>query len=116
MLAETDASSLIAQETEFESVGSFERTVLHNDFGILLINVRSIRQNKLSLELFLSLFKNKLKLIVCTEVWLTSFAGRFVDIEGYEVCSNGSEINRADGVLIYVDISIRHEFVAAGWG
>lgn len=79
------------------------------DLLILHFNIRSIHRNIELLEAYLSTITKKPDLIFCSEAWLNTDKG-FDEIEGYIRYSNNSTLNRADGVILYVNHNLKHQF------
>ena len=105
------ANSLNINESEIEKIvekisdiNTF--TVNKNDFLIMHINIRSICGNILHLCTLLDNLLIKPDILVCTEAWLTTCYG-FIDLSEYNYYTNESQLNKADGVVIYIKEGIK---------
>ena len=65
------------------------------------MNIRSIGGNFLHLCTFINSLIITPDIIVCSEAWLMNCNG-FIDMQGYSYHSNNSQLNKADGVVVYI--------------
>ena len=77
-------------------------------FKMILINIRSLNANLSKLEVFIKNIKNKPDIIACTETWLLPI-DKYHNIEGYNIYYNSSQINKADGVAMYIKKDLLHK-------
>lgn len=102
-------SELIQSEYVFENSIEFNENVIfqYNDLFILHLNIRSVTNNIELLEAYLHNFQTKPDIIYCSESWLMHLKG-FIDIDGYNMYTNESTLNRADGVVVFVSNKLSH--------
>lgn len=72
---------------------------------ILHVNVRSIDKNFELLNILIEKMNSKPNIIVCSETWKINSLSLY-KIEGYNAFYNQSYLNKADGVLMYVEDNI----------
>lgn len=58
--------------------------------------------------MFINSLNNKPSVIVCSETWIINHVNSF-NLTGYKNFYNGSKINKADGVVLYIRNSINQE-------
>lgn len=78
------------------------------NLGIFHVNIRSIAKNLDELNVFLHQFERKFDIIVLTETFklpdITLFA-----LPGYSMLYNWGEINRNDGVIVYMRENVKFD-------
>ena len=72
----------------------------HNCF-ILYVNIRSLNNNLEKLELLLNRLRRKPTVIVCTETSMFQRIGLY-NLLGYNLQYNESNIQKSDGVILYI--------------
>lgn len=78
------------------------RNINNNDFFTLLHqNIRSLSKNKNELEILLSQIGLNFDCIVLTESWKIQNKD-FFNMSGYEIFYNNGNINKSDGVIVYL--------------
>lgn len=88
-------------EENYNDLDALNNCLNNTHLLILHLNVRSLNSNFESLEIFIDNLSVKPDVIVCTETWLLPcFA--FFNLKDYCVHYNHSNINKSDGVVIYV--------------
>lgn len=101
----SDQDLVFTDETVVPSVEELNKKLGAKDLNIVLINVRSLNKNFNNLEIFIDRFAQKPDVIVCTETWLLHDY-KFFQLPDFNTYYNNSTINKADGVLIYINKNI----------
>ena len=83
---------------------------INKDFIILHLNVRSLNANIENLEIFLSKMNKAPSIIVCSETWFLP-CPQYHNLNNYIMYYNNSQINKADGTVIFVKNDIKHSSV-----
>ena len=99
---EPDYSCVIESELEFHDTQSLNRVVCNKDFNILYVNIRGLKTNFKNLEVFIEMLCTKPDLIVCSESRYLEFFELY-NLTNYKLHYNHSYINKADGVVVYVN-------------
>lgn len=94
-------------ENEICDVNSFNSINLKNNLIIMHINIRSLNKNMNNLNIYVKRLHHKPHVIVCTETWNIGYHNMF-HLENYDTYYNHSSINKADGVIMFVDSSLNH--------
>ncbi len=95
-------------EEIFTDLYNLNNTLPNNNFFMVHLNVRSLNTNFNKLELFIEHLVIKPDIIVCTETWLLS-CYTFFEMNDYNIFYNSSNNNRADGVVLYIKKSLKHD-------
>ena len=93
--------NLYQQERIYDDFEAFNKHRNNNENLILYLNIRSLNANFDKLEILIKNLKIKPYVIVCTEVWqLAHF--HYYKINDYNIYYNQGDINKNDGVVIYI--------------
>lgn len=92
------------------SVGDFNArfSSLANNFRIFHLNIRSLSENIGQLVVFLKQFTTEFDVIVLTETFKIHDLGIF-SLSGYSMIYNNGDVNKNDGVVIYIKNYIRFQ-------
>lgn len=101
-MCEPDYSCVIESELEIQDVHSLNSVVCSKDLNILYTNVRGLKTNFKHLEVFIEMLTVRPDFIICSESWYLEFF-EFYNLPNYKIYYNHSHINRADGVVIYIN-------------
>ena len=97
-LDDNHKQELILQENEVFNKTDFD------DLSVLLVNIRGLQTNHKNLELFIKNFSHKPDIIVCTETGILPCHNLYnLNDYNYGTYYNQSKINKADGVLVYIN-------------
>ena len=99
---DNEISNIIKKEIECSNTRILNFNFKNHKFIILYANLNA---NHDKLELLVNRLLNKPSVIVCSETWRPHQGGLY-QISGYKLYLNGSEINKADGVAVYMRNSI----------
>lgn len=98
----------IPMENISDDVLSFNQLVKPNgEDTILCVNIRSLNENFNKLQILLYQFEIKPIIIVCTESWDIANLN-FFQLNGNETYYNNSNINRADGIVVYIKKKLKY--------
>ena len=86
-----------------------------NEFLIMHVNIRSINGNFLHLSTLLDSLIIKPDILVCTEAWLMS-CYEFINLQNYSYYTNESQLNKADGVVLYIKEGIEESTTIENYG
>lgn len=88
---------------------------LQENFKLFHINIRSISKNFDELSIYLSQFLIKFDIIVLTETYVVHDLSIF-SMKGYDVLYNKGNVNKNDGVIIFIksNIEYTHNIVNVG--
>lgn len=78
------------------------------DLRLIHLNIRSIAKNIDELKVFLHQFESKYDIIVLSETFKIYDINLF-NIKGYRILYNGGEVNKNDGVVVYVGEDLKYE-------
>lgn len=92
---------------EYEDIISKDSS--KNSFRVFSHNVRSIARNMDELEVVLEQFEEKFDVVVLTETFNVHNTDIF-KLSGYNLIYNEGNINKNDGVIVYVRDSLKHDF------
>lgn len=100
--------SLQLKERVYDDLETFNRDNNNNNNDTILhINIRSMNANFEKLRILLRSIKIKPCVIVCTEVWkLTHYL--YYRIKDYKIYYNYGNINKNDGVVVYIRENVTH--------
>ena len=98
----------IKTETIPETIENYNYVTKQNSnfIEVMMINIRSVNKNFNSLLVFLKTLERKPDVIVCSETWKL-LCPNYFNVEGYNFYYNQSHINKADGVVVYVNSNLR---------
>ncbi|KAL7307648.1 hypothetical protein TKK_0000332 [Trichogramma kaykai] len=107
----------LSQEIVFNNVKELNSNSAFRDSDVFVIhtNIRSARKNVTNFEAVLDTFKTKPDIIICSEAWLTE-CNNFTDLTGYIGYDNGSRINKADDVIMYVKNDLCYNVINEQYG
>lgn len=91
----------IKQEKIVHNMNSLNKFIQLNKEIIMYVNIRSINANYEKLQVLIESLDVKPFVIVCTETRILEYSGYFC-LRGYKLYYNNSQINIADGVVIYI--------------
>lgn len=94
-------SGFSQMECEFNSMDAFNKNICQQSNLIACINIRSLNKHFEELEAFIDSLVIKPCVIVCTETWNVQSTSLF-KLQGYNIYYNEGEINKADGVAMYL--------------
>lgn len=92
---------LIEKEISINSITKLNKHLKISNEIILCVNIRSLNANFHKLLVFINSLKVKPCIIVCTETWKLEHY-TFFKIDDYKMYYNDSNINKSDGVIIYI--------------
>jgi hypothetical protein len=103
------------QERVYNDLETFNKERNTNNNLILYLNIRSMNANFAKLQILVESLKIKPYVIVCTEVWKISHY-QYYKIKDYNIYYNYGNINKSDGVVIYIRQNIKHsnEIITVG--
>lgn len=103
------------QERVYRDIETFNKERGNNNSLILYLNIRSLNANFEKLQLFIKGLKIKPDVIVCTEVWKLIHY-QYYKMKDYKLYYNHGDINKNDGVVVYIRENIEHtsDTVVAG--
>lgn len=101
-MCEPDYSCVIESESELQDIHSLNSVVCSKDLNILYINVRGLKTNFKNLEVFIEMLTSRPDIIVCSESWCLEFF-EYYNLSNYKIYYNHSYVNKADGVVIYIN-------------
>ena len=81
-----------------------------SNFIVMNYNIRSFAANSTGFAAFLDTLKNRPKVLILTETWMTTDLTNYSNIDGYNACHTVRKHRRSGGVSIYCseDISMSH--------
>lgn len=91
------------------NINEFNNASLHTDLKFFHMNIRSINKNMDELSVFLSQFDTKFDLIILSECWKVYDLGIF-HINGYDLIYNEGNINKNDGVIIFIRCNLEYNY------
>lgn len=94
-------------ETEFCTLDRLNESILSYNWLILYVNVRRLNVNVSLLESYIASLSFQPQIVVCSETWVLENPAMF-KIENYNIYYNHGNINRADGVVIYIRNDVEH--------
>ena len=92
---------LIQEQTVYNDLKSLNRDFKTTDNPILYLNIRSLNAYFEKLQVLIKRLKIKLYVIVCVETWKLDHY-KYHNLSGYKLYYNHSNINKSDGVVVYV--------------
>ena len=110
-------NSISDKEIIFKDVSSLNDSFIdYNDsLKILHVNIRSLNSNLVHLQTLVERLKVKPSIIICSEAWLLNCT-EFGDLTGYLCFSNNSIINKADGLLMYINDKLQTDTIVEEYG
>ena len=96
-----ELENLVQKECECSDIKSLNVYLKKHNCFILYVNIRSLNNNLDKLELLLNRLRRKPTVIVCTETWMLQHIGLY-NLPGYNLRYNESNINKSDGVILYI--------------
>ena len=102
-----EIENLVQKECECSDIKSLNVYLKKHNGFILYVNTRSLNNNLEKLELLLNRLKRKPTVIVCTETSMFQHIGLY-NLPGYNLRYNGSNINKSDGVILYIKNDIKN--------
>ena len=106
----------VNKETETTIVKNFDDKILADNNKYLNVfhsNIRSIAKNLDELLVFLNNICIRYDIIILSETWVVDNIDLF-NLEGYKLCYNEGNVNKNDGVIVYIrgDINMSYEIHA----
>lgn len=95
---------IFEEETVINDICDIKSTLINNE-SILYVNIRSLNKNFNKLEIILHKMSVRPLAIICTESWNVEVL-EYYNLNGYNIYYNESKINKADGVVLYVNNSV----------
>lgn len=95
-------------ELELDDVKYFNNINVTNTCLVMHVNIRNMSKNFNEFEIYIKRLQHRPHVIVCTETWYWEHYNIF-QIDNYNTYNNNSTVNKADGVIIFVDA--RHSIV-----
>ena len=90
------------KECECSDIKSLNVYLKKHNYFILYVNIRSLNNDLEKLELLLNRLTRKPTMIeLCTETWMLKHNGLY-NSPGYNLQYNKSNINKSDGVILYI--------------
>lgn len=80
------------------------------NFGIFVLNIRSLRKHYDELCIYLQSLKQTYYLIILTEVWIKSGEEDKYQLPGYDMLLQPRPDGRAGGVCVYVEATMRYSY------
>ena len=99
---DNEIENLVQKECDCSDIKSLNAYLRRHNGFILYVNIRSLNNNLDKLELLLNRLKRKPTVIVCTETWMLQHIGLH-NLPGYNLRYNESNINKSDGVILYIN-------------
>lgn len=96
---------ILSEEISCADLKTLNENFCNKDSLILHINVRSLNANYNKLRIFIDCLKTKPCVIVCTETWYLNYY-KYLALSGYKIFYNNSNINKSDGVVVYIEDSV----------
>ena len=96
-----EIENLVQKECECSDIKSLNVYLKKHNCFILYVNIRSLKNNLEKLELLLNRLRRKPIVIVCTETWMLQYIELY-NLPGYNLRYNESNINKSDGVILYI--------------
>ena len=96
-----EIENLVQKECECNDIKSLNVYLKKHNCFILYVNIRSLKNNLEKLELLLNRVRRKPTVIVRTETWMLQHIGLY-NLPGYNLWYNESNINKSDGVILYI--------------
>lgn len=94
------------REERITGIQGLEGEVAAEKIRILHLNIRSIGKHYHELLVLLRKFNNLPDVIVATETWSVNSLGLYL-IDNYDIFCTSSETTRADGVIVYINKSLK---------
>ena len=92
-------------EIEIPDLQSVNKYLISDDLIIVTINIRGMKTNFEKLELMIDTLQTKPDVVICTETGrLPCF--QYFKLDGYKNYYNHGNINKSDGVMIYIRINL----------
>lgn len=104
---EIQRDTIVSEEVCMD-IRALNKNFNENDDLILYLNIRSINANFASLEIFVESLISKPFYICCSEAWVIDNPN-FFQLNGYNMYYNESDLNKADGVVVYIKDCIIEE-------
>lgn len=99
--------NIISIEKHYNCLSKLNQAFVSNNVIILHVNVRSLNANHQNLEILINSLHTKPDVIVCTETWKLEYY-KYYKLADYTIYYSHGNINKADGVVIYVKSTISH--------
>ena len=96
-----EIENLVQKECECSDIKCLNVYLKKHNCFIFFVNIRSLNNNLEKLELLLNRLRKKPTVIVCTETWMLQHIGLY-NLPGYNLRYNESNINKSDGVILYI--------------
>lgn len=109
-----DEYEIFEEEMVINDICDIRGTLIEKE-SILYVNIRSINKNFNKLEIILQKMSIKPLAIVCAESWNVEVL-EYYNLNGYNIYYNDSKINKADGVVLYVNNSVSENTVVKVYG
>ncbi|KAK9886158.1 hypothetical protein WA026_015670 [Henosepilachna vigintioctopunctata] len=97
------------QDKELENMLEYNAVSTRNDFRIFHQNIRSINKNLDMLKIYLSQVNDPFDCIVLTESWRVD-GFDLLQMKDYDLLYNKSELNRADGVVVFINANLEYSY------
>lgn len=94
-------------EKYYSCLGKLKQVFVSSNVLILHVNVRSLNANYHNLETLINRLDSKPDVIVCTETWKLDYY-KYYQLDNYTVHYNHGDVNKADGVVIYVKTTLSY--------
>lgn len=94
-------------EKQYDCLNKLNQVFVSSNLLILHVNVRSLNANYQNLEILVNSLDIKPDVIVCTETWNLDYY-RYYQLDDYTIHYNHGNVNKADGVVIYVKSILSH--------
>ena len=96
-----EIENLVQKEYECSDIISLNVYLKKHNCFILYANIRSLNNNLEKLELLLNRLRRKPTVIVCREMWMLQNIELY-NLPGYNLRYNESDINKSDGIILYI--------------
>ena len=91
----------LQQEIAYDDLNSLNKKITRKNNLILYLNIRSLNANFERLQIFIKRLNVKPYVIICAESWKLDHY-LYYKLNGYNIYYNNGNINKSDGVVVYV--------------